>query len=143
MSTSPAFRAAPTSWVALCSACLSEPVYVGQIQGPALGVDLVTLDEAGKPVVGEPGELVCLKPLPSLPLKFWNDPDFERYMSAYFEKYPGLWRHGDLIEITPQGGVVVYGRSDATLNPGGVRIGTAELYRPLGRPFPKSSRPAP
>ena len=108
-----------------------EPVYVGQIQGPALGVDLVALSETGASVVGEPGELVCRQPLPSLPLKFWNDPDFTRYLGAYFEKYPGLWRHGDLIEITRQGGVVVYGRSDATLNPGGVRIGTAELYRPL------------
>lgn len=108
-----------------------ELVYVGQIQGPALGVDLVALSETGESVVGEPGELVCRQPLPSMPLKFWNDPDFTRYLSAYFEKYPGLWRHGDLIEMTPQGGVVVYGRSDATLNPGGVRIGTAELYRPL------------
>ncbi len=109
----------------------TEPVYVGQIQGPALGVDLVALSETGESVVGEPGELVCRQPLPSMPLKFWNDPGFERYLGAYFEKYPGLWRHGDLIEITHQGGVVVYGRSDATLNPGGVRIGTAELYRPL------------
>jgi acetoacetyl-CoA synthetase len=66
-----------------------------------------------------------------MPLKFWNDPTFERYLSAYFDVYPGYWRHGDLIEITEQGGVIVYGRSDATLNPGGVRIGTAELYRPL------------
>ena len=109
----------------------TEPVYVGQIQGPALGVDLVALSETGESVVAEPGELVCRQPLPSMPLKFLNDPDFERYLGAYFEKYPGLWRHGDLVEITPQGGVVVYGRSDATLNPGGVRIGTAELYRPL------------
>ena len=107
------------------------PVYSGQIQGPALGVDLVALDETGEPVVGEPGELVCRQPLPSMPLKFWNDPDFDRYEDAYFAKYPGQWRHGDLIEITEQGGVVVYGRSDATLNPGGVRIGTAEVYRPL------------
>ena len=109
----------------------TRAVYAGQIQGPALGVDLVALDEAGEPVVGEPGELVCCQPLPSMPLEFWNDPDFTRYQDAYFAKYPGQWRHGDLIEITEQGGVVVYGRSDATLNPGGVRIGTAEVYRPL------------
>ena len=109
----------------------TKPVYSSQIQGPGLGVDLVALDEKGNPVKGEPAELVCHKPLPSMPLKFWNDPNFERYEAAYFEKYPGLWRHGDLIEITEQGGVIVYGRSDATLNPGGVRIGTAEVYRPL------------
>jgi acetoacetyl-CoA synthetase len=109
----------------------TEPVYEGQIQGPALGVDLDALDEHGRPVRGEPGELVCRTPLPSMPLKFWNDPDFARYRDAYFGVYPGIWRHGDLIALTPEGGVVVYGRSDATLNPGGVRIGTAELYRPL------------
>ncbi len=109
----------------------TRPVYLGQIQGPALGVDLAALGENGQPVLGEPGELVCRNPVPSMPLKFWNDPDFEHYLSAYFDLYPGLWRHGDLIELTLQGGVVVYGRSDATLNPGGVRIGTAELYRPL------------
>ena len=109
----------------------TKPVYSSQIQGPALGVDLVALDEKGEPITGEPAELVCRKPLPSMPLRFWNDPNFERYQTAYFEKYPGRWRHGDLIEITEQGGVIVYGRSDATLNPGGVRIGTAEIYRPL------------
>jgi acetoacetyl-CoA synthetase len=107
------------------------PVYAGQIQGPGLGVDLAVFDETGKPVEQGPGELVCLQPLPSMPLGFWNDPDFTRYREAYFSVYPGVWRHGDLIEVTPQGGIVVYGRSDATLNPGGVRIGTAEIYRPL------------
>lgn len=107
------------------------PVYAGQIQAPALGVDLVAFGPEGRPVVGEPGELVCRNPLPSMPLRFWNDPGNERYLEAYFSTFPGVWRHGDLIEITPERGVVVYGRSDATLNPGGVRIGTAEVYRPL------------
>ena len=109
----------------------TRPVYAGQIQGPGLGVDLAAFNEQGQPVVGEPGELVCRQPLPSMPLKFWNDPGDERYKGAYFNDYPGVWRHGDLIEFTPQGGIIVYGRSDATLNPGGVRIGTAEIYRPL------------
>lgn len=107
------------------------PVYSGQIQSPALGVDLVSYSDDAQPLVGEPGELVCRQPLPSMPLKFWNDPDGTRYVDAYFSHFAGVWRHGDLIEITPQQGVVVYGRSDATLNPGGVRIGTAEIYRPL------------
>jgi len=109
----------------------TEPVYAGQIQAPGLGVDLAVYDEKGESVVGRPGELVCRKPLPSMPLAFWNDPDFDRYKDAYLNDYPGVWRHGDLVEITREGGVVVYGRSDATLNPGGVRIGTAEIYRPL------------
>jgi len=107
------------------------PVYSGQIQGPALGVDLAAYDERGRPLKGRPGELVCRRPLPSMPLGFWNDPDKERYRAAYFEVFPGVWRHGDLIEVTTEGGILVYGRSDATLNPGGVRIGTAEIYRPL------------
>jgi acetoacetyl-CoA synthetase len=107
------------------------PVYAGQIQAPGLAVDLAAYDEQGRPVTGRPGELVCRRALPSMPLSFWNDPDGERYRSAYFERFEGVWHHGDLIELTPEGGVVVYGRSDATLNPGGVRIGTAEIYRPL------------
>jgi acetoacetyl-CoA synthetase len=109
----------------------TEPVYAGQIQGPGLGVDLAAFDPDGRPVVGAPGELVCRSPLPSMPLGFWNDPDGTRYRDAYFSVFEGVWRHGDLIEITPERGMVVYGRSDATLNPGGVRIGTAEIYRPL------------
>jgi acetoacetyl-CoA synthetase len=109
----------------------TEPVYAGQIQGPGLGVDLAAFDADGRPVEGSPGELVCRAPLPSMPLRFWNDPDGARYHDAYFSVYDGVWRHGDLVEITPQRGIVVYGRSDATLNPGGVRIGTAEIYRPL------------
>ncbi|ADI13750.1 acetoacetate--CoA ligase [Truepera radiovictrix] len=108
----------------------TAPVYAGQIQAPGLGVDLAIFDERGEETVG-PGELVCRKPLPSMPLAFWGDPDFSRYKAAYFSVYPGVWRHGDLIAWAPEGGIVVYGRSDATLNPGGVRIGTAEIYRPL------------
>ena len=107
------------------------PVYAGEIQRPGLGVDLAVLDEDGEEVVGRPGELVCRQPLPSMPLRFVGDPDFARYRASYLEHYPGLWRHGDLVERTPTGGIVVHGRSDATLNPGGVRIGTAEIYRAL------------
>jgi acetoacetyl-CoA synthetase len=108
----------------------TQSVHAGYIQGAGLGVDLAVFDEAGKAVSNGAGELVCRQPLPSMPLKFWNDPEDKRYLRAYFESYPGVWRHGDLIEQTPYG-ILVYGRSDATLNPGGVRIGTAEIYRPL------------
>ena len=111
--------------------CSTLPVFAGQIQVPALGVDLAVYSSNAEPVVGEVGELVCRQPLPSMPLYFWKDRNFERYQNAYFKHFEGVWRHGDLIEITPQGGVIAYGRSDATLNPGGVRIGTAEIYRPL------------
>lgn len=107
------------------------PVYAGEIQAPGLGVDLRVVDGQGSAVTGQPGELVCAKALPSMPLRFLGDPDFARYEAAYFGTYPGWWRHGDLVERTAHGGIVVYGRSDATLNPGGVRIGTAEIYRPL------------
>lgn len=107
------------------------PVYAGQIQRPGLGVDLAVFDDDGQEVRGVPGELVCRQPLPSMPLAFLNDPDGSRYRAAYFDVYPGVWRHGDLVERTAEGGIVVYGRSDATLNPSGVRIGTAEIYRPL------------
>ncbi len=106
-------------------------MYPGQIQRAGLGVDLRVFSDDGHEVLGEPGELVCAQPLPSMPLSFLNDPEGERYWDAYFTVYPGLWRHGDLVERTEQGGFVMYGRSDATLNPGGVRIGTAEIYRPL------------
>jgi acetoacetyl-CoA synthetase len=109
----------------------TSPVYAGQIQGPALGVALSAYDEAGAPVVGKPAELVCRRPLPSMPLRFWNDDGDVKYRETYFSKYPDVWRHGDRIEITPEGGVVVWGRSDATLKPGGVRIGTGEIYRAL------------
>ncbi|MEJ2668578.1 MAG: acetoacetate--CoA ligase, partial [Deinococcales bacterium] len=109
------------------------PVYAGQIQRPGLGVDLAVFDEHGRDVVDAPGELVCRQALPSMPLAFLGDADGRRYREAYFSVYPGFWRHGDRIARTPEGGIVVYGRSDATLNPGGVRIGTAEVYRPLER----------
>jgi acetoacetyl-CoA synthetase len=86
-------------------------------------------NDAGEPLVDEVGELVCTKPLPSMPLYFWNDPDGERYRSSYFDMFPGVWRHGDWIRITPRGGAIIYGRSDATINRHGIRMGTAELYR--------------
>jgi acetoacetyl-CoA synthetase len=108
----------------------TRPVYRGEIQGPALGmaVDVVRADGTSAPI-GEPGELVCRAPFPSMPVGFWGDPDGSKYRAAYFEAFPGLWRHGDWIARTDHGGFVIYGRSDATLNPGGVRIGTAEIYR--------------
>lgn len=83
----------------------------------------------GEPLIGEAGELVCTRPFPSMPVRFWNDPDGAKYRGAYFEHFAGVWRHGDWAERTARGGLVIYGRSDATLNPGGVRIGTAEIYR--------------
>src|SRR6185437_7316830 len=87
------------------------------------------LDEQGQPVRGQPGELACTAPFPSMPVAFWNDPDSEKYRNAYFSKVPGVWCHGDRAELTRHDGIIIYGRSDATLNPGGVRIGTAEIYR--------------
>ena len=105
------------------------PVYSEEIQCRGLGMKVESFDETGKSLIGEKGELVCTKPFPSMPVFFWNDTDGKKYKSAYFEKYHGVWHHGDFIKITEHGGVIVYGRSDATLNPGGVRIGTAEIYR--------------
>jgi acetoacetyl-CoA synthetase len=105
------------------------PVWRGEIQAPGLGMKVEVFDEVGRPLEGEKGELVCTRPFPSMPVGFWNDPDGAKYRAAYFERYPGVWRHGDWIEKTPHGGFVIYGRSDAVLNPGGVRIGTAEIYR--------------
>lgn len=105
------------------------PVYSGELQCRGLGMKVYAYDEQGKPVYNKKGELVCTAPFPSMPLYFWNDPDGKKYHSAYFDVYPGVWRHGDFIEINDRGGVIIYGRSDATLNPGGVRIGTAEIYR--------------
>lgn len=105
------------------------PVYAGQLQCRGLGMKVEAFNETGNPVKNQQGELVCTAPFPSMPLYFWNDPDGSRYRSAYFDVYPGVWRHGDFIEIYDHGGVKIYGRSDATLNPGGVRIGTAEIYR--------------
>lgn len=105
------------------------PVRVGELQCRGLGMDVAAWSEAGESLVGEKGELVCCSPFPSQPVGFWNDPDGSRYEAAYFEEHDGVWHHGDFVEITDDGGVVIYGRSDATLNPGGVRIGTAEIYR--------------
>jgi len=105
------------------------PVYAGELQCRGLGMKVQAFDEEGKPVYGKKGELVCAAAAPSMPIEFWNDPDGKKYRSAYFEVFPNVWHHGDYIEITGTGGIVIYGRSDATLNPGGVRIGTAEIYR--------------
>ena len=104
------------------------PVHRGELQCRSLGLAVEVYDEAGKTVVGQKGELVCTRPFPSMPLGFWNDRAGERYHEAYFAKYPNIWCHGDWCELTARGTMIVYGRSDATLNPGGVRIGTAELY---------------
>ncbi|HSV29358.1 MAG TPA: acetoacetate--CoA ligase, partial [Candidatus Omnitrophota bacterium] len=104
-------------------------VWRGEIQARGLGMKVEVFDDDGKPVEGRKGELVCTQAFPSMPVGFWNDPDGEKYRKAYFDKYPGIWTHGDWVELTRHGGIVVYGRSDATLNPGGVRIGTAEIYR--------------
>ncbi|TAN56628.1 MAG: acetoacetate--CoA ligase, partial [Rhodospirillales bacterium] len=105
------------------------PVYRGEIQCLGLGMKVEVFDEAGQSVIGQKGELVCTRSFPSMPVGFLNDADGQKYHNAYFAKYPNVWCHGDWVEITPRGGVVVFGRSDATLNPGGVRIGTAEIYR--------------
>jgi acetoacetyl-CoA synthetase len=107
----------------------AAPVYRGELQARGLGMAVDVFDEAGRPVRGAPGELVCMLPFPSMPIAFWNDPDGDKYRSAYFEHFPGVWRHGDWAELTRHGGLIITGRSDATLNPGGVRIGTAEIYR--------------
>jgi acetoacetyl-CoA synthetase len=105
------------------------PVYAGELQCRGLGMAVEIWDEDGKPLRGMPGELVCVKPFPSMPVFFWNDPQGKKYHEAYFEQYPNVWRHGDWAALTEHGGLIIYGRSDATLNPGGVRIGTAEIYR--------------
>ncbi len=105
------------------------PVYRGEIQCRGLGMKVEVYDETGKPVLLQKGELVCTRPFPSMPVGFWNDPDGRKYHDAYFAKYAGVWCHGDYVELTARGGMIIYGRSDAVLNPGGVRIGTAEIYR--------------
>jgi len=106
-----------------------SPVYRGEIQGPGLGMDVDVFDGDGKPMKEGKGELVCKTPFPCMPLSFWNDPKGERYSKAYFENFSGIWCHGDWCEWTEHGGIIIHGRSDATLKPGGVRIGTAEIYR--------------
>jgi len=109
------------------------PVHRGEIQCRGLGMAVEVWDDAGKPLRGEPGELVCTAPFPSMPLGFWKDDDGARYRGVYFERFPGVWHHGDWVELTLHDGVVIHGRSDAVLNPGGVRIGTAEIYRQVER----------
>ena len=105
------------------------PVYAGELQCRGLAMKVEAFDDNGRSVIDQKGELVCTAPWPSMPIHFWDDPDGSKYHAAYFDVYPNVWRHGDFIEINDRGGVVIYGRSDATLNPGGVRIGTAEIYR--------------
>jgi acetoacetyl-CoA synthetase len=105
------------------------PVWRGELQCRGLGMRVEVFDERGHPVRGEKGELVCTAPFPSMPVGFWNDPDGVKYRAAYFEKFPNIWCHGDYVEMTAHDGLIIYGRSDAVLNPGGVRIGTAEIYR--------------
>ena len=110
------------------------PVYHGQLQCLGLGMAVEIFDDAGRPLpAGEKGELVCTRPFPSMPVGFWNDPDGSRYHAAYFQRFPNIWAHGDYAERTRQGGLIMHGRSDAVLNPGGVRIGTSEIYREVER----------
>ncbi len=117
--------------IAACFAlgCPILPVYEGEIQCRGLGMKTEIYDEDGKALTNEKGELVCSAPFPSMPIGFWNDTDGSKYQDAYFARYPNVWCHGDYAELTPRGGMIIYGRSDAVLNPGGVRIGTAEIYR--------------
>jgi acetoacetyl-CoA synthetase len=109
--------------------CPILPVWRGELQCRLLGMKVEVFDDEGRSLVGEKGELVCTEPFPTMPLGFWNDPDGSKYRAAYYERFPGVWRHGDWSELTKHDGLVIYGRSDAVLNPGGVRIGTAEIYR--------------
>ena len=118
---------------AFVGGCPVLPVYEGELQSASLGVSLRAFDEAGESLIGEVGELVITEPLPSMPVSFWGDDDGSRLRESYFEIYPGLWRHGDWIEITERGTAIIYGRSDSTINRGGVRIGTSEIYRSVLR----------
>jgi acetoacetyl-CoA synthetase len=117
----------------LCTAfvggCPLVPVYEGELQARSLGASVEAWDPDGRPLIGEVGELVITKPMPSMPLYLWNDPDGDRYRESYFSMYPGIWRHGDWIEITERGTAIISGRSDSTINRGGIRMGTAEIYR--------------
>jgi acetoacetyl-CoA synthetase len=117
----------------LCTAFVGAapdvPVWLGELSCRMLGAAIEAYDENGRPVIDEVGELVITEPMPSMPVFFWNDPDGARLRAAYFEDFPGVWRHGDWIRITPRGSAVIYGRSDSTLNRGGVRMGTSEFYR--------------
>jgi len=111
----------------------TAPVWRGELQCRGLGMAVDVFDPSGNPMAGAPGELVCTRPFPSMPVRFWDDPEGRKYRAAYFEHFPGAWRHGDWAERTEHDGLIIYGRSDATLNPGGVRIGTAEIYRQVER----------
>jgi acetoacetyl-CoA synthetase len=114
-----------------CGGVPTQPVYAGEIQAPHLGVNLLAFDADGKPVVDEVGEMVITTPMPSMPLGFWNDEGHVRYTESYFSDYPGIWRQGDFFRLNARRGCFVLGRSDATLNRHGIRIGTAEIYRSL------------
>ena len=109
--------------------CPTLPVWRGELQCRGLALDVDVFDENGRSIRGEKGELVCKQPFPSMPIGFWNDPEDSKYRAAYFERFAGVWCHGDWVELTEHDGLIIHGRSDATLNPGGVRIGTAEIYR--------------
>ncbi|MGH8241380.1 MAG: acetoacetate--CoA ligase, partial [Steroidobacteraceae bacterium] len=111
----------------------AQPVYRGELQTRGLGMRVEIFNDAGQPVRGERGELVCTAPFPSMPVGFWNDPDGRKYRAAYFERFPGIWHHGDYATLTEHDGLIIHGRSDAVLNPGGVRIGTAEIYAVVER----------
>ena len=111
----------------------AAPVWRGEIQTPGLGMKVEVFDDQGRPLIRDKGELVCTAPFPSMPLGFWNDANGSKYHAAYFNVYPNVWRHGDYLEYTEHGGLIIYGRSDAVLNPGGVRIGTAEIYRQVDK----------
>lgn len=135
---------APDLWIAsvsggtdVCScfagAVPTLPVYTGELQAPCLGTDLMSWDPRGRPLVDEVGELVVTQPMPSMPVRFWGDPDGSRYRESYFETYPGVWRHGDWTTVTSRGTVVIHGRSDATLNRQGVRLGSADIYEVVER----------
>ena len=123
----------PSGGTELCAAIVGGspvlPVYAGEIQTRLLGMDAHAWNDEGREVFDEVGELVVTSPSPSMPLSFWNDPDDARYKETYFERFPGVWRHGDFIKINARGGCYIYGRSDSTLNRFGVRIGSAEIYR--------------
>ncbi len=114
---------------AFVGGCVLLPVHLGELQARSLGADLHSFDEEGNAVVGEVGELVITQPMPSMPIFFWNDPEGERLHDSYYAMYPGVWRHGDWIEITDRGTAIIYGRSDSTINRGGIRMGTSEIYR--------------
>ncbi len=118
---------------AFVGGCPLLPVWRGEIQCRALGCALYAFDDAGRPVVEELGEMVITRPMPSMPVFFWNDPDGARYRSSYFDTYPGIWRHGDWVRISPNGSLSIFGRSDATLNRQGVRIGTSEIYQAVNK----------